>query len=142
MDRVDILLLHWQPLGAGTAPSLRLLQNALKAGLTHHIGVSNYTVQLMRDSCAIVDAPSGPLCRVARENFRRSWRTWPVITKPETKDQRAGQPRLCDAEATKARILQLAKKEFAQNGLGGARVDVISEKARAKIVKISTGPSS
>lgn len=65
-----------------------------------------------------------------------------MITKPETKDQRAGQPRLCDAEATKARILQLAKKEFAQNGLGGARVDVISEKARAKIVKISTGPSS
>jgi AcrR family transcriptional regulator len=36
-----------------------------------------------------------------------------------------------DAEATKARILDAAKKEFAKNGLGGARVDVIAEKARA-----------
>lgn len=36
-----------------------------------------------------------------------------------------------DAEATKARILAAAKREFAKNGLGGARVDVIAEKARA-----------
>ncbi len=36
-----------------------------------------------------------------------------------------------DAEATKARILDAAKKEFARNGLGGARVDVIAEKASA-----------
>jgi AcrR family transcriptional regulator len=40
-------------------------------------------------------------------------------------------PRIRDAEATKARILDAAKKEFAKNGLGGARVDLISEKARA-----------
>ena len=40
-------------------------------------------------------------------------------------------PRTRDAEATKARILAAAKREFAQNGLGGARVDVIAEKARA-----------
>jgi len=40
-------------------------------------------------------------------------------------------PRIRDAEATKARILGAAKGEFAQNGLGGARVDVIAEKARA-----------
>ena len=36
-----------------------------------------------------------------------------------------------DAEATKERILQAAKKEFAKNGLGGARVDVIAERAKA-----------
>ena len=36
-----------------------------------------------------------------------------------------------DAEATKARILLAAKKEFAKNGLGGARVDVIAERAEA-----------
>jgi AcrR family transcriptional regulator len=36
-----------------------------------------------------------------------------------------------DAEATKARILEAAKKEFAKKGLGGARVDVIAEKANA-----------
>jgi AcrR family transcriptional regulator len=40
-------------------------------------------------------------------------------------------PRLRDAEATKARILDAAKKEFAKKGLGGARVDDIAEKARA-----------
>lgn len=36
-----------------------------------------------------------------------------------------------DAEATKRRILQAAKKEFAKHGLGGARVDEIAERANA-----------
>lgn len=36
-----------------------------------------------------------------------------------------------DADATKARILQAAKKEFAKHGLGGARVDEIAERAKA-----------
>lgn len=43
----------------------------------------------------------------------------------------AAKPRIRDAEATKGRILKAAKKEFAKNGLGGARVDEIAEKARA-----------
>lgn len=43
----------------------------------------------------------------------------------------SAKPRTRDAEATKARILDAAKREFAKNGLGGARVDVIAEKARA-----------
>lgn len=36
-----------------------------------------------------------------------------------------------DADATRQRILEAAKKDFAKNGLGGARVDVIAEKAKA-----------
>ena len=36
-----------------------------------------------------------------------------------------------DAEATRNRILEAAKKEFARDGLGGARVDVIAERALA-----------
>ena len=36
-----------------------------------------------------------------------------------------------DAEATQKRILLAAKKEFSQNGLGGARVDMIAKKAKA-----------
>ena len=36
-----------------------------------------------------------------------------------------------DAEATKARILAAAKAEFAENGLGGARVDEIAARAEA-----------
>lgn len=47
----------------------------------------------------------------------------------------AGKPvakgRTRDPEATKARILLAAKREFARNGLGGARVDDIAEKAAA-----------
>ena len=49
----------------------------------------------------------------------------------EAAPKAAAKPRQRDAEATKARILDAAKKEFAKNGLGGARVDVIAEKARA-----------
>lgn len=44
-----------------------------------------------------------------------------------TKDK----PRGRDAEATKARILAAAKREFARSGLGGARVDVIAVRAKA-----------
>ncbi|MBL0375183.1 TetR family transcriptional regulator [Rhizobium sp. KVB221] len=40
-------------------------------------------------------------------------------------------PRVRDAEATQKRIMAAAKKEFARNGLGGARVDVIAEQAKA-----------
>ncbi len=36
-----------------------------------------------------------------------------------------------DAEATRARILAAAKREFARNGLAGARVDVIADRACA-----------
>jgi AcrR family transcriptional regulator len=46
-------------------------------------------------------------------------------------DAAAQKPRTRDAEATKQRILDAAKREFAKNGLGGARVDVIADKARA-----------
>ena len=42
-----------------------------------------------------------------------------------------GSPKIRDAEATKKRILAAAKKEFAKSGLGGARVDVIAERAKA-----------
>jgi AcrR family transcriptional regulator len=40
-------------------------------------------------------------------------------------------PKTRDAEATKARIMNAAKKEFARNGLGGARVDEIADRAKA-----------
>ena len=43
---------------------------------------------------------------------------------PETKKRKR------DADATKARILDAAKKEFARLGLGGARVDEIAERAK------------
>jgi AcrR family transcriptional regulator len=45
--------------------------------------------------------------------------------------QQKTQPRQRDAEATRARILAAAKAEFAENGLGGARVDEIAARAEA-----------
>lgn len=45
--------------------------------------------------------------------------------------QPSSPPRIRDAEATKLRILEAAKKEFAQNGLEGARVDTIALEAQA-----------
>ena len=36
-----------------------------------------------------------------------------------------------DSEATKTRIITAARKEFADLGFGGARVDEIAEKAKA-----------
>jgi AcrR family transcriptional regulator len=44
-------------------------------------------------------------------------------TKPEKRQR--------DADATQARILAAAKKEFAKNGLGGARIDEIADRAKA-----------
>ena len=57
VDQVDVLLLHWPPVGGDVAPSLRLLQDCLKRGLTRNIGVSNYTVAMLRQAVEIVDAP-------------------------------------------------------------------------------------
>lgn len=36
-----------------------------------------------------------------------------------------------DPIATQNRILKAAKREFAQKGLGGARIDVVAEKAKS-----------
>ncbi|MGI9509527.1 MAG: aldo/keto reductase, partial [Geminicoccaceae bacterium] len=57
VDHVDVLLLHWPTLGGDIAPSLKLLQKAHGKGLASNIGVSNYTIAMMRDAVAIVDAP-------------------------------------------------------------------------------------
>jgi 2,5-diketo-D-gluconate reductase B len=57
LDQVDVLLLHWPPIDRDIGPSLKRLADARKRGLTRHIGVSNYTAQMMRDAVAICDEP-------------------------------------------------------------------------------------
>jgi AcrR family transcriptional regulator len=47
------------------------------------------------------------------------------------KEPRTRTMRQRDPDATKARILEAAKREFARLGLGGARVDMIAERAKA-----------
>ena len=43
----------------------------------------------------------------------------------------SGKPRQRNPDATRMRILQAAKREFAQLGLAGARIDTISDRAKA-----------
>ncbi|MBL0375174.1 aldo/keto reductase [Rhizobium sp. KVB221] len=57
LDVADVLLLHWPPIGEDIAPSLKLLAQAKKRGLARHIGVSNYTVKMMREAASIIDEP-------------------------------------------------------------------------------------
>ncbi|WP_102108082.1 aldo/keto reductase [Oceaniglobus roseus] len=57
IEQADVLLLHWPTPGGDIRLSLQLLQRAFDRGLARHIGISNYTAQMMRDARAIVDAP-------------------------------------------------------------------------------------
>lgn len=57
IDQADVLLLHWPPIGGDIAPPLRLLEEAYTRGLTRNIGVSNYTVAMLREAVRIIDAP-------------------------------------------------------------------------------------
>lgn len=56
-DYVDVLLLHWPPADGNIAPSLKLLHEAYDRGLARNIGVSNYTVAMLREATQILDAP-------------------------------------------------------------------------------------
>ncbi len=57
IDKTDVLLLHWPAPDGNIAPSLRLLEKAAKDGLCKHIGVSNFTAQMMRDATSIIETP-------------------------------------------------------------------------------------
>lgn len=57
IGQADILLLHWPTPGGDITQSLQLLQRALDLGLTRNIGVSNYTVAMMRHAKSVVEAP-------------------------------------------------------------------------------------
>jgi 2,5-diketo-D-gluconate reductase B len=58
LDHVDLLLLHWPPPDGFTlADTLGLLGQVKKAGLTRHIGVSNFTIPLMEESARLSAEP-------------------------------------------------------------------------------------
>lgn len=57
IDYTDVLLLHWPPADGAIEEPLKLLEKAHQLGLAKHIGVSNFTTQMMRDSRKIIETP-------------------------------------------------------------------------------------
>ena len=57
LDAVDVLLLHWPPENGDITESVNLLGEAHAAGLANNIGVSNYTIAMMKQAKTIIDAP-------------------------------------------------------------------------------------
>lgn len=56
-DFIDVLLLHWPPADFNIKPALELLVSAHERGYARHIGISNFTAQMMRDAKAFVQLP-------------------------------------------------------------------------------------
>ena len=57
VDQVDVLLLHWPPIGGDITEPVRLLEQAAKAGYAKQIGVSNFTAAMMRTAKATITTP-------------------------------------------------------------------------------------
>ena len=49
-DYVDLLLLHWPAKSGDNTDSLSFLQEAYDQGLTKHIGLSNYNIQMLKEA--------------------------------------------------------------------------------------------
>lgn len=58
LETVDLTLIHWPSPGAAVsvAESMRALMDARERGLTRAIGISNFTIPLMREAIAAVGA--------------------------------------------------------------------------------------
>lgn len=57
LEYVDVLLLHWPPKDGDIEPSLEMLRWSYEARLTRFIGVSNYTIAMMRKATRFLDIP-------------------------------------------------------------------------------------
>lgn len=57
LDYIDVLFLHWPPVGGDIRLSLELLAEAHRLGLAKEIAVSNYTVAMMRTAKKLVSLP-------------------------------------------------------------------------------------
>ncbi len=53
----DVLLLHWPPASGEIELPLTLLEQAQKKGLTKHIGVSNFTAEMLHRAVKTIDTP-------------------------------------------------------------------------------------
>ena len=57
IECADVLLLHWPPFEGSIAPSLRLLEQARHQGFARNVGVSNYTISMLREAAGLSNVP-------------------------------------------------------------------------------------
>jgi diketogulonate reductase-like aldo/keto reductase len=57
LDHVDLLLLHWPNASVPLAETIGALNEAKKLGFTKHIGVANFTADLVRQAVKLSNAP-------------------------------------------------------------------------------------
>jgi 2,5-diketo-D-gluconate reductase B len=57
VDEVDILLLHWPPVGGAVEGPLDLLNQCLQRGFCREVGVSNFNLDMLRTAKDRLDAP-------------------------------------------------------------------------------------
>jgi 2,5-diketo-D-gluconate reductase B len=57
LDRVDLLYVHWPTRAYDAQATLPVFDELRDAGLTDHVGVSNFTPELLREAREVLDAP-------------------------------------------------------------------------------------
>lgn len=57
VDNVDLLLVHWPSKDIPLAETMRALNQVAEMGYTRHIGVSNFTVPLLREAAELSERP-------------------------------------------------------------------------------------
>jgi len=57
IDKLDVLLLHWPPADGDIEQPLVWLQEAQSRGLADHIGVSNFTAEMLKRTVSLTDVP-------------------------------------------------------------------------------------